>query len=65
MRLLLLIILVIALSACSTTVEMPVATTAIPQEAVPTIDPSNGRLSTAQFNYQRNCAHCHGYGGEG
>lgn len=22
-------------------------------------------MSTAQFNYNRNCAHCHGYGGEG
>lgn len=65
MRLLSLSILLIALSACSATVEMPAATTAIPQEGVPTVDPSDERLSTAQFNYQRNCAHCHGYGGEG
>ena len=65
MRLLFLTILLVVLSACSTTVEMPSDTTAIPQEAVPTIEPSDERLSTAQFNYQRNCAHCHGYGGEG
>lgn len=65
MRLLFLTILLFLLAACSPIVDMPAATTAIPQEAVPTIDPSDEQLSTAQFNYQRNCAHCHGYGGEG
>ena len=52
-------------SACTTQVEMPSVSTPIPAEAIPTIDPADARMSTAQFNYNRNCAHCHGYGGEG
>lgn len=53
------------ISACTTETEMPSVSTAIPVEAIPTIDPADTRMSMAQFNYNRNCAHCHGYGGEG
>lgn len=57
--------LILIISACITETEMPSVSTIIPAEAIPTIDPTDTRLSTAQFNYNRNCAHCHGYGGEG
>lgn len=65
MRLLYLFLSVMILSACDTTMDMPPASTAITQDAVPTINPENAYLRTAQVNYQRYCAHCHGYGGEG
>lgn len=37
----------------------------IKPEAVPTIDPSNEELYLAQQNYNKSCAHCHGWGGDG
>lgn len=68
MRILLLTCLVLIISACSS--GMPSSNTnpaaeAISVEAIPTIDPADTRMATAQYNYNRNCAHCHGYGGEG
>lgn len=34
-------------------------------EAVPTINPENTVLYTAQQNYNKFCAHCHGWAGDG
>ena len=65
MRVIVLILFIVILPACTTDTQMPDASVAIPVEAIPTIDPTNERMSSAQFNYNRNCAHCHGYGGEG
>jgi hypothetical protein len=65
MRFLLIIVLSVVLAACNANREMPAATTPIPIEAIPTIDPSNQQLAEAQRNYNVFCAHCHGYGGEG
>lgn len=65
MRILFITCLILLISACNSNIEMPSAVTAIPVEAIPTIDPADVRMSTAQFDYNRNCAHCHGYGGEG
>lgn len=66
MRYLSIIALCVALAACrSSSVPMPLSTTPIPKEAVPTIDPENTVLANAQTNYNAYCAHCHGYAGEG
>jgi mono/diheme cytochrome c family protein len=56
---------VLLLTACGGTAEMPAAVSPIPIESVATIDPSDSRLAEAQRIYNMNCAHCHGYGGEG
>lgn len=62
----LILLLLLILLACSpTNNSIPSAVTAVPPEAIPTIDPDNELMATAQFNYNRNCSHCHGYGGEG
>ena len=34
-------------------------------EAVPTVDPANEELYLAQQNYNKLCAHCHGWAGDG
>lgn len=65
MRVMYLLLVGVLIASCSSTVEMPMVSTAIPPEAMPTIDPADTAMATAQFNYARNCAHCHGYGGEG
>jgi mono/diheme cytochrome c family protein len=57
--------LVFFLAACGGKLDMPTATTPIPIEAIPTIDPNNTALAEGQRNYNVFCAHCHGYGGEG
>ncbi len=37
----------------------------IKPEAVPTVDPDNEQLYLAQQNYNKSCAHCHGWAGDG
>lgn len=64
MRLIVLLSIVL-LSACSTQTAAPIASTPIPKEAIPTVDPTDTRMALAQDNYNSYCAHCHGYGGEG
>ncbi len=58
-------LLLLVLVACSPTNTRPSPVTAIPPEAIPTINPEDELMANAQFNYNRNCSHCHGNGGEG
>lgn len=61
----LLVVLVACSSASSTIPQASIPNTPIPIDAVPTVDPSDTRLTDAQYQYNLRCAHCHGYGGEG
>lgn len=62
-----LMLLTLGLVACTANapLNLPVPSTPIHIEAIPTVDPSNARLAKAQRDYNTFCAHCHGYGGEG
>lgn len=65
MRYIYILSLIVILVACSQPAEMPARVTAIPVEAIPTIDPDQTELARGQYLYNFNCAHCHGYAGEG
>ena len=68
MRLLGLSLLILLLmSACQTednNTLLDLSDTVKP-EAVPTVDPADEMLYTAQQNYNKYCAHCHGWAGDG
>lgn len=63
---LLLIILSFIVSACQPpdTPELPLTDTVKPED-IPTVDPANEQLYLAQQNYNKLCAHCHGWAGDG
>ena len=63
---LLLLILPLLFSACQTqiTPDLSLSDTVKPED-VPTIDPKNEKLYLAQQNYNKLCAHCHGWAGDG
>jgi mono/diheme cytochrome c family protein len=60
------IVLSLTISACQSqnTSDLSSPDTVKP-EAVPTIDPANEQLYLAQQNYNKLCAHCHGWAGDG
>lgn len=67
MRLLLLLLVAsLIITACqsATPPDLSLSDTFKP-EAVPTVDPANEGLYLAQQNYNKWCAHCHGWAGDG
>jgi len=64
--LLLLFAPVLIFTACqpSNTPDLSLSDTVKP-ESVPTVDPDNEQLYLAQQNYNKWCAHCHGWAGDG
>ncbi|MAU12384.1 MAG: cytochrome C [Anaerolineaceae bacterium] len=54
----LLLVVVILLAACSPVVSET-------SQLIPTIDSSDTELIATKLSYERLCAHCHGYSGEG
>lgn len=52
------------LVACQSANPLDLSDTVKP-EAVPTVDPANEELHLAQQNYNKWCAHCHGWAGDG
>lgn len=67
MRLLLLLLITsFIFTACQTSTKDDLSLSdTIKPEAISTIDPSNQQLYLAQQNYNKLCAHCHGWGGDG
>lgn len=64
MRFLLSLFISLTLVACQSTNQLDLSDTVNP-EAVPTVDPANEQLYLAQQNYNKWCAHCHGWVGDG
>ena len=64
--LLLFILLSLIFSACqpSNTLDSPPPDTIKPED-VPTVNPTDQPLYLAQQNYNKQCAHCHGWAGDG
>ena len=64
--LLLLFASLLIFTACqpSNTANLSLSDTVKP-ESVPTVDPANEQLYLAQQNYNKWCAHCHGWAGDG
>lgn len=64
MRLLFLLFFILIVVACQPTNQLDLSDTIKP-EAVPTTDPADEQLHLAQQNYNKWCAHCHGWAGDG
>ncbi len=58
-------ITILLVSACQSQPDLLNLSDTVKPEAVPTIDPSNDVLYAAQQNYNKYCAHCHGWAGDG
>lgn len=57
--------MMVIVSACQSQTDRLDLSDTVKPEAVPTVDPANERLYTAQQNYNKYCAHCHGWAGDG